>query len=827
MERSRKRIRTLIENEEYPYIHQVEEAVLDQSEKKEKADARENVPKFSTQEEKDTLQFQIDFSEHSVLSHYDKEKKTFTTEKMSFAVANRLLVILDEQESEKQKGEEESFSYYKTAFSIYAVIDGEEYSFRGRYDICSEGKSLLDHIKEYYEYCLSPDCLYRQFWEEDGTLEEKIDQLTKDSKVFLPYLEEHVTLTVAEQKQLEELLNEEEPEELQEKKYEIVRTERTDFPFHVQELIREGADFLYSGNNMFCRDIDEAYVWIEEQKKAVELTEVAIENSEEYEDIESSFVTAVDGEGHRQPMYRLLKRCNEGLEPYSERIFDSRGEAEEYIQNHSDEIKEINYDEIINWAAKIGKDRIAATQIQEEVLETENIPITPALENGTSRSRFFIFYQKIPNVKPQTDISRLGRYHNVVLTYYVQKKKRRLKKMRNLSKIATAALAVAMVATSAVPTFAYDKTPDQCYEHSYEIATVEKDHLHETCAYCGDTRDVYFTKDASECTHENVEEFNYTPSTCTQDGRDFDEICVDCGTVVKEGEVTPASGHRRDADDSDIISEKLATCTEDGEITAKCIICDEVFTEVTPALGHQWDNETVTKEPTKTEAGERTYTCNRCGETMTEEIPKLSDTEEPSTEPEKPSTEPEKPSTEPEEPTTEGKKDDTQPSTDKKDETKPSTEKNDTTTGGTTKPAKKEVAKVGTKFVVSGQTYKVTKIGKEVSFIATKKNAKSVSIPATVKSKGITYKVTSIAAKAVKSNKKAKSITIGANVSKIASNAFYKCPNVKTITIKSTKLTKKTASKKMVSGLNKKLVVKVPKKVKKSYTKIFKRLKIK
>lgn len=80
-------------------------------------------------------------------------------------------------------------------------------------------------------------------------------------------------------------------------------------------------------------------------------------------------------------MYRLLKRGNEGLEPYSERIFDSRGEAEEYIQNHSDEIKEINYDEIINWATKIGKDRIAATQIQEEVLETENIPITPALEN--------------------------------------------------------------------------------------------------------------------------------------------------------------------------------------------------------------------------------------------------------------------------------------------------------------------------------------------------------------------------------------------------------------------------------------------------------------
>ena len=52
----------------------------------------------------------------------------------------------DEQE------EEEAPSYYKTAFSVYAVIDGEEYSFRGRYDIGSEGKSLLEHIREYYAF---------------------------------------------------------------------------------------------------------------------------------------------------------------------------------------------------------------------------------------------------------------------------------------------------------------------------------------------------------------------------------------------------------------------------------------------------------------------------------------------------------------------------------------------------------------------------------------------------------------------------------------------------------------------------------------------------
>ena len=47
------------------------------------------------------------------------------------------------------------------------------------------------------------------------------------------------------------------------------------------------------------------------------------------------------------------------------------------------------------------------------------------------------------------------------------------------------------------------------------------------------------------------------------------------------------------------------------------------------------------------------------------------------------------------------------------------------------------------------------------------------------------------------------------------------------VKIKTTKLTKKTASKKAFKGVNKKMVIKVPKKVKKTYAKIFKGLKVK
>jgi hypothetical protein len=40
------------------------------------------------------------------------------------------------------------------------------------------------------------------------------------------------------------------------------------------------------------------------------------------------------------------------------------------------------------------------------------------------------------------------------------------------------------------------------------------------------------------------------------------------------------------------------------------------------ALGHDWDEGTITKEATETEEGIKTYTCKRCKETKTEVIPK-------------------------------------------------------------------------------------------------------------------------------------------------------------------------------------------------------------
>ena len=111
--------------------------------------------------------------------------------------------------------------------------------------------------------------------------------------------------------------------------------------------------------------------------------------------------------------------------------------------------------------------------------------------------------------------------------------------------------------------------------------------------------------------------------------------------------------------------------------------------------------------------------------------------------------------------------------------------------------------------------------------VATNKKAKSITIPATVTMDGIRYKVTAIGAKAFNGNKKLTKVTIGTNTKKINNNAFFQCRSLKMVTIKSVLLTKKTANKKAFKGVSKKMVIKVPKKVKKVYVKIFKGCKVK
>lgn len=393
-----------------------------------------------------------------------------------------------------------------------------------------------------------------------------------------------------------------------------------------------------------------------------------------------------------------------------------------------------------------------------------------------------------------------------------------------------------------------------------------------TCKTCGDTR----TETIPMLEHTWDEGQVTTKPSCTEKGiRTY--TCKVCKATKTED--IEATGH-----DYKVKDHKDATCTEDGYTTSVCKNCGDEKKETIKATGHDWNKGEVTTKATCTEAGVMTYTCNVCKETKTEEIEatghqhteirgkkdatctetgytgdtyckdcdtKLSDGKEiPATGHQHKEVRDKKAATctkagytgntyckDCGELLKTGKETDALGHTWGKGKV---TRKSTYTAAGqitytcsrcgekrviTTK--KLFYPKAGTKYTVAGCQYKVIKAGAEVSLIKTNKNAKSVTIPAVIKVKGVTYKVTSIGAKAFNGSKKLTKVTIGTNIKKISNNAFFKCKSLKTVTIKSVLLTKKTASKRAFKGVGKKMVIKVPKKMKKAYVKMFKGLKVK
>ena len=315
-----------------------------------------------------------------------------------------------------------------------------------------------------------------------------------------------------------------------------------------------------------------------------------------------------------------------------------------------------------------------------------------------------------------------------------------------------------------------------------------------------------------------------------------DMYCKDCGEKISSGEVIAKLAHTWD--EGNVTKE--ADCKETGVKTYTCHKCGATKTEDIPRTEHTWDEGEVTTAPTCTKPGVRTYTCSVCKATRTETIKatghlhtEIRNKKDASC-------------------TENGYTGDTYckdcEELLKKGETvdvlghqwkeTKRVEPSYTEDGqiiytcnrcGEQKAETLEklaYPKAGTKYTVAGCQYKVTKAGAEVSLIKANKKAKRVTIPAVIKVNGVTYKVTSIGAKAFNGNKKLTKVTIGINIKKISNNAFYKCRSLKMVTIKSVLLTKKTANKKAFKGVNKKMVIKVPKKVKKVYVKIFKGVKV-
>ena len=239
-----------------------------------------------------------------------------------------------------------------------------------------------------------------------------------------------------------------------------------------------------------------------------------------------------------------------------------------------------------------------------------------------------------------------------------------------------------------------------------------------------------------------------------------------------------------------------ATCTKDGKKMYSCEYCYKQKTEKIPALGHEWDEGTVTKQPSVTEEGIRTYKCKHsgCKETKTEKIAKLPKPEQPSTE---------KPGT---------------------GETKPSGDNKTPVTSDNNAGTAKQTLKPGTKIVdkKTKAAYKVMADNTVQYTKVTSKKAKTVKVPSTITVNGVKCQVTSIAPKAMKGNKKLKKVIIPSSIRTIGTQAFAGCKNLKNITIQTPYLTKKSVGAKAFKGISDKAVIKVPKKQLKAYQKLLK-----
>ena len=162
------------------------------------------------EEKPDSITLAIGFSEHPAF--YDKELNDRFTD-LSFALGNKLLGILDEKQHRERENEDNHVGWYhKTDFEIHAVIGGEEFNYEGRFDIGDGEGDLTAHIRNFYEYSLSPTCPFIPEWKRQGEdyYREKMESLRLGHDVFIPFLERNTELTPEDEKRLGEIMATEE-----------------------------------------------------------------------------------------------------------------------------------------------------------------------------------------------------------------------------------------------------------------------------------------------------------------------------------------------------------------------------------------------------------------------------------------------------------------------------------------------------------------------------------------------------------------------------------------------------------------------------------------
>ena len=224
-----------------------------------------------SEEKPDSLDFSIGFSEHPAF--YDKEfNDRFTN--LSFALGNKLLGILDEKQHRERSEDNNIGWYHKTDFEISAVIGGEDFHYDGRFDIGDGEGDLIAHIKNFYDYCLSPNCPFIPEWKKKGEdyYREQMESLRFGREQFIPYLEQHTELTPEDETLLAEIMATEsewfrvpeEAEQSEDKPHYTV--EQTSDAFADPFIIRNNA--VPEGTQDQYYDVDGIYQTFETEEEA-------------------------------------------------------------------------------------------------------------------------------------------------------------------------------------------------------------------------------------------------------------------------------------------------------------------------------------------------------------------------------------------------------------------------------------------------------------------------------------------------------------------------------------------------------------------------------
>lgn len=127
------------------------------------------------------------------------------------------------------------------------------------------------------------------------------------------------------------------------------------------------------------------------------------------------------------------------------------------------------------------------------------------------------------------------------------------------------------------------------------------------CTYCGYTENVDI-----EANGHKYESIRTEKATCSKSGT-ITKICRICKNETSE--VIPKVDHV-------YVENKIApTCTEDGRVEKKCIICsDTEVLEISKATGHDYQ-VTAKKEATCSDFGQEEMICSKCKDFQTEIIP--------------------------------------------------------------------------------------------------------------------------------------------------------------------------------------------------------------